>query len=702
MESGYLSNDSARRMLTALLAAWISVIPGPGRGQDAETLTQFTGAHTRVVWLQDHAKTANDVLGVGKHLQLMKFDSNDGQGETPLLGELRNYAKPLMTPDGQRVVYSDQVTQKFLVVNWDGTGKKNLGDGFALDVCRDPQDGTDWVYFAKRIGKPDVATYRSVRRVKLDDPKILQKVWEQTDISCDNFQLSADGLRAGGDFPWPHGGVADIKSKSWKKLDQGCWPSIAPDNSGLNWVLDGPHRHLQFHRPDQAEGWKVDISTAENVKGAEVFHPRWSNHVRFLALTGPYQIQGPINLISGGGPNVEVYVGRFNADYHSIEAWHQLTHNNRADFYPDVWVEGGEASVINLPGLKQSVPEKLAEWPGVTKSLVFAWSNGASANQLGKGTEPAGHSCEMLPHGAAVFGRFFDLRLLGGEFTFQIDDPDYAPTVRTANGTGLTVQMLVSAEGQPASEAIICRLSTTGQIEFQMSQKGSQLNWTLGIDHGSIEIPAWKNSSVNRTVHLGVMISTDRLQICLDGQSVGTFPIRNKPASWNFNSGRLGSSEWRGHIEAVAIHTRSVTEDEMRLDARLARSRLLARKPIPRVHLQVKCLESSTIPKPDQILPYRRALALDVCEVLKSDAGAMATSGVTATESDPLVKSGDKILVARWVIMDGQPLPAANFKSGSVKSFTLERVTDHPELESERQMIDTTEIDLPVWYALNF
>jgi hypothetical protein len=118
--------------------------------------------------------------------------------------------------------------------------------------------------------------------------------------------------------------------------------------------------------------------------------------------------------------------------------------------------------------------------------------------------------------------------------------------------------------------------------------------------------------------------------------------------------------------------------------------------------LQVKCLESSTIPKPDQILPYRRALALDVCEILKTDPDAKVTSGVSSTKLVPGMKPGDKILVARWVIMDGQPLPAAKFEAGSVASLTLEQVSDHPELESERQMLDTAEIDLPVWYSLNF
>jgi hypothetical protein len=669
--------------------------------QDEPTLAKFTAAHTRVVWLQDHSSTANDVLATGKQLRLMKFDSQDGQGETALLNELRNYSKPLLAPDGQRVVYSDQFSQKFLVINWDGTGRKVLGDGYAIDVCRDLQDGTEWVYVAKRVGKPDVAVYRNVRRVKLDDPKVTQKVWDQTDVSCDNFQLSADGLRAGGDFPWPHGGIADLAKKTWKKLDQGCWPSIAPDNSGLNWVLDGPHRHLQFHRPDQAEGWKVDVSTAANVKGAEIFYPRWSNHVRYLALSGPFQIQGPVNLISGGGAEIEINIGRFSADYHSIEAWYQLTHNQFADFYPDVWIEKGEASTIELPGLKNPSLAIQSEWPGVTKSLAFAWSNGSVANQLVEGSERPGHSCKVTPHGAAVFGRFFDLRLNGGFFT--LDDLLQSLASSVQGTTALTLQMLITPTSQPVSAAVFCEFGTAEHPALQLSQLGTQLEWKRGSDRGQLEVPAWKTQTDGtiKTIHLGVIVMPRQLEFFFDGKPARTFPLQMQTAPAKWNEVRLGSANWRGEIEAIAIHSRNLSANEMLQEANHSRVRLATRKPIPRLRLEVKCLEPSAIPKPEQILPYRRALALDVCEVVKVENLTTETPKAGNRKPDLAIKVGDKILVARWVILDGSPLPAAVFKSGATAKFNLERFGDHRELESERQIIDTADIDLPMWYTLD-
>lgn len=667
--------------------------------QDVATLGQFTGAHTRVVWLQDQSPAANDALAMGKQLRLMKFDSQDDQGETPLLEELRNYSKPLLTPDGQRVVFSDQFTQKFLIINWNGTGRRVLGDGFAVDVWRDPRDGTDWIYVAKRIGKPEVAVYRNVRRIKLNDPKVSQKVWDQTDISCDNFQLSADGMRAGSDFPWPHGGVADLAKKTWKKLDQGCWASLAPDNSGLSWVLDGPHRHLQFHRPDQIEGWKVDISTAGHIKGAEVFHPRWSNHVRYLAITGPYQVQGKVNLISGGGPQVEILIGRFSTDFRSVEAWHQLTHNTAADFYPDVWIAGGETSAIELPGLKNPSLETRTEWPTVSQSLVFAWSNGASANQLEAGAERPGYSCKVTPHGAAVFGRYFDMRLMGGFFT--LDDLKLPSSVSRAPD-GVTLQMLVTPGALPMDLKTFCEAGPANKPVLQLSQSGSRLHWRLGTDQGHIEVPSWKSlKDANPTLHLGSVVTPTNIEIFLDGKRAGTFPLSAKSPAIQFDEIRLGSTGWRGHIEAVAIHSRNLSPNEVLRDCNSARQRLTTRKPAPQIGVQVKCVEPSSIPKPEQILPYRRALAVDVCEVMQIESPAMGIPMTGPGEPDLPLKPGDKILVARWVILDGQPLPGAIFKMGATAKFNLERLTDHRELESERQIIDTADIDLPVWYAVD-
>ncbi len=138
------------------------------RADPARDLAELTGAHTRVVWVQDQSAANNDTLALGRELKLIGFDSQDGRGERAILGDVQNYAKPLFTPDGKRVVYSDRYGKEVFVVNWDGTGQRRLGAGFAVEVWADPKSGETWVYACTQVGKHNSINFKSLRRIPLD------------------------------------------------------------------------------------------------------------------------------------------------------------------------------------------------------------------------------------------------------------------------------------------------------------------------------------------------------------------------------------------------------------------------------------------------------------------------------------------------------------------------------------------------------
>ena len=62
-------------LVSAACSSITDITPGP--------LRAFTGAHTRVVWVQQDGK---DPEAVGDGLVLMGFDSDDGGGERVILG----------------------------------------------------------------------------------------------------------------------------------------------------------------------------------------------------------------------------------------------------------------------------------------------------------------------------------------------------------------------------------------------------------------------------------------------------------------------------------------------------------------------------------------------------------------------------------------------------------------------------------------
>lgn len=324
----------AAALLPFILAACSSA-PQTLQGPAAE-VRALTGARTRVVWVQGDG---TDPYAAGDRLTLMGFDTDDGRGERVILGERGSYVKPLLTPRGDRIVFSSRPTRpegpEVFIVGWDGSGLKRLAKGFALAVWQDPADRSEWVYVGTDNKEYDFAT---VSRFRLSDPGTPQLVWNKSMVSGDTFQVSSDGRFAGGLFPWPAAGVAELPNRSWRKLGDGCWSALTDAGVPLVWYFDGSHRNLTVVDIGTNKRWTVGINEAPGFRGAEVYHPRWSNHPRFLSISGPYN-QGGANQVRSGGTQSEIHLGRFSQDFSRVEAWARVTHNGGGDSYPDVWID---------------------------------------------------------------------------------------------------------------------------------------------------------------------------------------------------------------------------------------------------------------------------------------------------------------------------------------------------------------------------
>jgi hypothetical protein len=340
------SSDSVRSPAPAEQSP--SPTPAVARSEPPSAVTRLTGAHTRVVWVQDLGD-GTDFNGIGGRLVLMGLDSEDGRGERPILDAVSNYAKPLITADGERVVFSNRHDGGVYIVDWDGTGLDRLADGFALEVWQEPGTGTEWIYAGTEEADTQAISYARVRRHRIDDPVENELVWDRMPVSEDSFQLSADGRRASGVFPWPDVGLADLVGRDWTKLGEGCWTSFSPGGLGLLWYFDGSHRNLTLVDTARDERWRLPINVAPGIDGFEVYHPRWTSHPRFLTMTGPYAVGDASNKIRSGGSGVEVHLGRFSEDFRSIEAWTRVSGNDRADFYPDAWIDPAATGPIAAP-----------------------------------------------------------------------------------------------------------------------------------------------------------------------------------------------------------------------------------------------------------------------------------------------------------------------------------------------------------------
>jgi hypothetical protein len=301
-------------------------------GADVRALT---GAHTRVVWVQGDG---TDPDAGGDQLILMGFDSEDSKGERVILSERRSRTMPRLTPRGDRVVFSSRIVPgppEIFVVNFDGTGFRKLGDGYAMALWQNPIDGSEWVYAGSDNKQWDFAT---VTRFPIDAPARRELVWNATMVSMEGFGVTPDGRHLTGMFPWPGAGIADVATKTWKKFGEGCYTSLTEARGPLFWYFDGAHRNVTMVDVDAGTRWMVNLNNAPGFDGAEVSHPRWTNHPRFLTLTGPYNQGGP-NQSRAGGKQTEVYIGRFSPDFSRVEAWARVTNNAWGDSHPDVWID---------------------------------------------------------------------------------------------------------------------------------------------------------------------------------------------------------------------------------------------------------------------------------------------------------------------------------------------------------------------------
>ena len=311
-----------------------------GGAESAGPLARFTGAHTRAVWAQSDGK---DPFALGINLALVGVDSTDGRERT-ILAERGSYMKPLFTPRGDRIVFSRGPAAggpEMMIVGWDGSGLKSLGKGFAFATWQNPADSSEWLY-AGIDAAPGKLDFPTVVRFPIDKPAAREVVWNKTLVSADTFQVSPDGRYAGGLFPWPYAGVADLPNGELKKLGEGCWTALASVRGPVMWYFDGAHRNLTMVDIRSDKRWVVNINGVPGFGNDEVYHPRWTNHPRFLVMSGPYNLGGD-NQVRSGGTQTEVWLGRFSADYAKVEEWHRVTQNSGADSYPDVWIERGKS-----------------------------------------------------------------------------------------------------------------------------------------------------------------------------------------------------------------------------------------------------------------------------------------------------------------------------------------------------------------------
>ena len=637
-------------------------------GQGIE-LGAFTGAPTRAVWIEQKKSGQIDQHAAGKNLKLMALDSLDGKGERAILPEAGGYSRPMFTPDGEQVVFSTKGIKKSeagirsysprcFVVNFDGTGLRDLGEGYAEALWSDPS-GDMWVFVIVDFQDDErvVMEGKRLEKFRLDAPAKREILWDKTPVGGDSFRLGRDGLKMVGQFPWPESGIVDLKTGVLKRIGNGCWTSIAPGDSAISWVFDGAHRNVTIY--DGAGGMlhTLAMNTHPDLEGHRVYHPRWSNHPRFAVVSGPY-----IHDKKAGANKIEIYLARFAADMSAVEQWHRVTDNQRADLYADVWIKGGND--ISLPVLRKGSVEALAvKWPPEGEGLFFAWKNSR------ENVEANGSICRVRAVGAARYGKRLDLAPGTGRFIADGIDSGVIDDLQW---------LIVDAVITPADQG-----GTVMEFGgYLLSQKGGEFQLNMPTKKGE-RSSRFGNFVAGQPIHLRLRVDSGSLQVMINGkvEDIWTSPLHFKRDRQDV--GITFGGGWDGRLEQVAFYGNASGQVTVPQLAGIAD--LKADPGEGRLRIRGKLLELTPRPEIGELGAYTRALVYHLYEIETVSGGAF---------------NAKRMVVAHWSLLDRKPAAGVPSKVGEIYEIEVEPLTRNPQLKSERTFDETSDLEAAIYFDI--
>lgn len=636
----------------------------PTPQESAATLEELAGkAPVKLVWMEGP--------------KLYGFDSV--QPSPPrLLRESAAMERPLLTPDGAAVVYSEAGQIHALTF---ATGEtRPLTAGFAAATWRHPETKRDWVYAAEN------AEGASYFRFSLHDPVQREEVWKNAPIDPRSVQVSRDGKRLAGLFYGADAGTADLAAKRWSKFGPARPVALAPDTSHIAALLDGTGRQLRFFHP-ATEPWDEH---AENITPPASWHGwiqpnpwtdglrfdslRWSNHARLLALSAPRE------------PRARLALAALSPDGLKIERQAVLSAAGPAARFVDAWVGAGEtATLADWPATPEAyyLPEKAEDtsqlkWPASKEGAAFIWSTNRAINHLPGRSTP----CRVTPHGTARFGEWGDMRLDGGTFEADADSARAIAAGVSQNGA-FTLQMLLT-ESTDQEGPIACRLAAlqlSGERDaFSLSRVDDALVFRVLLD-AQDGTPAKEYQSLitpmkissNRTMSLLIEVRDGLITWIVDGQTVGISQPVGPPsfAAWKaedvqrlvFGDAQIkGDVGWRARLEKILICHRQLTWREINADRATAHDNTYRRSG-ELIRTRAILREATPFPPP---APGARCLTQHVYEVTEVLSGRLQR--VT-------------LPVWHWAVLDGQPVASLPREIGQEYELLVSPLHWYPELE---------------------
>ena len=605
-----------------------------------------------------------------------------------LLAGPGNFSRPLLSADGATVFYTDRhalagesgtaYAPEIFSVPFAGGEPKKLGSGMAVALWQGADGEYLYALNSLQTSRRPALTGEILVRFRPATPDEREIMWTESPLGADNFQLSRDGTRAAGLFPWPKAGLADMAARTFAPLAQGSFPGLAPDDSFALTVLDGDRRKLRVFVPGVEPGWDLLPAQSLPQQAGEINHPRWSNDPLHLAFSGPPA--------SGTAP--DVYLAALRPDLRAILSVVPLSDDPAPDYFPDVWIAGGHDRVTALTQHPEIVEKPVAaKWPPSQDGLQFLWEN----------AKAPGAADVFTLHGNATPGREGSLDVSAGRAEASASAlTGIAPACaasgsvtmealiterRTLDPCSVRILSLRTADGRDAlalyrvDRSLVVRILTGSEAASAIVERHPLT--TLGIEDD-------RPFSVVLTVHAG------RLQLYLDGQAMKLIVLEHSGlAAWSGLTLTAGDplpygTPWTGQVERIAFYSRALAAAEV-ADAWLATQNVLTTRTRPtRNKIKARLLEMPALPDDGTLAASPRWLLASAWEADQIFLGSL--------------KPKQPLTLLQWAVLDGKKVPLPAMQPGQTIELPVESLDDHPELREVKTHHAVTAGEAPVFF----
>lgn len=311
------------------------------------------------------------------------------------------------------------------------------------------------------------------------------------------------------------------------------------------------------------------------------------------------------------------------------------------------------------------------EWPKAPGAAFALPNNSLAATKVlfdAKGRDLLDFAC--LTEGRALFGRSFDLVCDGG-FFFAKGAGTWIG-LQVAKSGAFTVEVTIAPlEAAPKARGVVLAYADEKGEDFALLQDKTGLALRLAGTQ-PIELFA---PEAGKPVHVLITCEKEKWAVYRDGQMARSGALTAAVPAWGTRQLFMGAAcggvdPWRGRMEGIAIFPCALSAEEAAGEAATFKALLAQRKPAQTVRFRGTLVRQARTAGLDQLKEYSRSMTAAEYKVDQVLSGEW---------KEPT------IVVLHWMIIDRKYLPLVDRKPGTKVEMSVERCSEHPQLESCRR-----------------